>query len=73
MSFQNSSLYEERLELYNDPDFDRKYYIPLDKRQEFLRNKEFDVEYYKIRSLHQDFKIIFQTIKKVFMNDGVNH
>ena len=34
---------------------------------------KFDVEYYKIRSLHQDFKIIFQTIKKVFMNDGVNH
>ena len=53
MSFQNSSLYEKRLELYNDPDFDRKYYIPLDKRQEFLRNKEFDVEYYRMDNIKE--------------------
>ena len=39
-----------------------------------IREKvKFDTEYYKIRSLYQDFKIIFQTIKKVFMNHGVNH
>ncbi len=39
-----------------------------------IREKvKFDIEYYKIRSLHQDFKIIFQTIKKVFINHGVNH
>lgn len=39
-----------------------------------IREKvKFDIEYYEIRSLHQDFKIIFQTIKKVCINQGVNH
>ncbi len=39
-----------------------------------IREKvKFDIEYYKIRSFHKDFKIILQTIKKVFINHGVNH
>ena len=34
---------------------------------------KFDIEYYNIRSSYQDFKIIFQTIKKVFINHDITH
>ena len=44
-------LYEERLELYNNTDFDRQYYIPLDKLNDFLTNWDFDIEYYRINNI----------------------
>ena len=41
-------LYNERLALYNDPDFDRKYYIPHEYFNNFLMNGDFDLEYFSI-------------------------
>lgn len=49
----NKNLYNERLELYNDPDFDRQYYIPQEYFNEFLNNPDFDFKYFSLDSHKQ--------------------
>jgi len=39
-----------REELYNDVWFDRHYWIPLDKYDEFITNPSFDIEYYSFEN-----------------------
>ena len=40
----------ERQELYDSSWFDRKYWIPIEKLEEFYTNPNFDVEYYSFEN-----------------------
>ena len=48
----NSSriLRSEREELYNSVCFDRNYWIPIEKYEDFMTNPNFDIEYYKFEN-----------------------
>lgn len=46
-------LKNERMELWNSVWFDRNYYVPFEKFQEFLTNPDFDYEYYSYKNIKE--------------------
>ena len=46
----------EREELYNSVWFDRNYWIPLEKFEDFMTNPDFDIEYYSFENYDKRYK-----------------
>lgn len=46
----------EREELYSSVWFDRNYWIPLEKYDEFMTNPDFDIEYYSFKNYDKRYK-----------------
>jgi len=50
------TLRAEREELYNSVWFDRNYWIPLEKFEDFMTNPDFDIEYYSFENYDKRYK-----------------
>lgn len=47
----NESLYTTRLEMLDDPHFDKNYHIPPNMVNTFLIDPDFNIEYYRIKNI----------------------